>query len=225
MSFFSAAGHVFLKDLKVELRSKEIVTSSALFALLTVLISAFSFGINTLPSAEASAGVLWTAAAFSGILVISRTYLREREFNVFRALLLAPAPRSAVYAGKMLGVSVFLLIVTLLLLPIIELFFHAPLLKNFLSLLPVIVLAVLGYAAVGTLFGAMIIRTGLRDILLGVILYPLIAPLLIAAVKATETVLMGDGLESTRDFLELMAVIDFIYITGGLLLFGPLMED
>ena len=225
MSFFSAAMQVFLKDLRVELRSKEILSATALFAVLVVLLSAFGLGLNTLPSAATSAGVLWIAVAFSGILAISRTYLRERELNVFRALLLTPAPRAALYVGKMLGVTLFLLIVVLLLIPLIELFFHAPLLANLLLLLPVILLAVLGYAAVGTLFGAMTIRTRLRDILLGVILYPLIAPILIAAVKGTEAVLLGDGLAGARDYLELMGVIDLIYIIGSLWLFGPLMED
>lgn len=225
MSFFSTAMHILLKDLKVEMRSKEILSSTALFAVLVVLLSAFGFGLNTLPSAATSAGVLWIAVAFSGILAISRTYLREREFNVFRALLLAPTPRASLYVGKMLGVTLFLLIVVLLLIPVIELFFHAPLLSNLGGLLPIILLAVLGYAAVGTLFGAMTIRTRLRDILLGVILYPLIAPILIAAVKGTEAVLMGDGLAGARDYLELIAVIDLIYIIGSLWLFGPLMED
>ena len=225
MSFFSAALHIFIKDLKVELRSKEILSSTALFAVLVVLLSAFGFGLNTLPSQTVSAGVLWIAVAFSGILAVSRTYLREREMNVFRALLLSPAPRAAVYVGKMLGLAVFLLFVVLVLVPITELFFHAPLLSNLPSLLPIILLAVIGYAALGALFGAMTIRTRLRDILLGVILYPLLAPLLIAAVKATETVLMGDGLGAARDYLELSAVIDVIYLVGGLWLFGPLMDD
>jgi heme exporter protein B len=225
MSFFRTAMLVFVKDLKIEIRSKEIITSVALFALLVVLLCAFGFGLGTLPSASTSAGVLWIAVAFSGTLVISRTYLREREFNVFRALILSPQPRAAIYLGKMLGVTVFLLIVVLLLMPMIELFFHAPMLARLHLLLPIILLAIIGYAAVGTLFGAMTVRTRLRDILLGAILYPLIAPTLITAVQATEVVLRGDGLLAARDYLQLLAVIDIIYVIGSLWLFGPLMED
>ncbi len=225
MNFLSTALYVFLKDLRIEVRSKEIVTSTALFALLVVLLCAFGFGLGTLPSASTSAGALWIAVAFSGTLAISRTYLREREFGVFRALILSPSPKAAVFLGKMLGVTSFLLAIVFFLIPIIELFFHAPMLENLHRLLPIILLAIPGYAAVGTLFGAMTVRTRLRDILLGAILYPLIAPTLIAAVQATEIVLRGDGLGAARDFLQLLGVIDVIYIVGSLWLFGPLMEE
>ena len=88
-----------------------------------------------------------------------------------------------------------------------------------------LLLATLGYAAVGTLFGTMTIRTRLRDVLLGVILFPLAAPILIAAGKATSAVLLGDGLLGAMDYIELLIIIDAIYLAGGLWLFGPLMEE
>ncbi len=225
MSFLAAALTVFRKDLGVELRSKEIVFSTALFALLVVLLSAFSFGLNLLPGVDASAGVLWVAVAFSGVLTLSRTFLREREAGVWDALLMTPVPRGAIYLGKLLGVATFLLAVELALIPFVQLFFHAPLLQRLHLLLPVLLLATRGYAAVGTLVGTMTIRTRLRDVLLGVILFPLIAPLLIAAEKATATILSGGGLTSAVDFLELLVVIDTLYLAGGLWLFGPLMEE
>jgi heme exporter protein B len=93
------------------------------------------------------------------------------------------------------------------------------------ELLPIMLLAILGFSAVGTLFGAMTIHTRLRDILLGVILYPLVSPLLIAAVKGTEAVLLGDGLLGAKDYLELLTIVDLLYLLGGFWLFGPLMED
>jgi heme exporter protein B len=225
MSFGRALWMIFLKDLKIEWRTKEVVTSTFLFALLVVLLSAFAFGLTGAEAAASSAGVLFIALAFSGLIALGRTYLRERELGVWRGMLMLPIPRGALYAGKLLGVACFLFVVALLLIPLIEIFFHAPMLANIHYLLPIVLLAVLGFSAVGTLFGAMTIQTRLRDILLGVILYPLAAPLLIAAIKGTEAVLQGDGLAGAKDYLELLVVIDVLFFIGGFWLFGPLMDD
>ena len=216
---------VLAKDLRIELRSGEIFLTTTLFALLVVLLSAFAFNLNSLSASDVSSGVLWIAIAFSGLLSLSRTYAREREFGVWNAMLLAPIESSALFLGKALGVLVLLLLTEAVLLPIIQLFFHAPLLDNLLSLLPILLLGTLGYALVGTLFAAMTVRTRLKELLLGVILYPLIAPILISGVKATGVILSGEGLAAAADYLRLLVVIDVLYGLGGLWLFGTLMED
>jgi len=216
---------VLAKDLRIELRSGEIFLTTTLFALLVVLLSAFAFNLNSLSASDVSSGVLWIAIAFSGLLSLSRTYAREREFGVWNAMLLAPIESSALFLGKALGVLVLLLLTEAVLLPIIQLFFHAPLLDNLLSLLPILLLGTLGYALVGTLFAAMTVRTRLKELLLGVILYPLIAPILISGVKATGVILSGEGLAAAADYLRLLVVIDVLYGLGGRWLFGTLMED
>ncbi len=225
MSFFGTVWLVLAKDLRVELRTKEILFSTVLFALLIVLLAAFAFDLNALPSRVAAGGVLWITIAFAGILALSRTFLREREFGVWRALLMTPVSRSALYVGKLLGVLVFLLIVELILVPLLELFFHAPMLRHAGALGLILVLGTFGYAAIGTFFAAMTIRTRLRDLLLGVILYPLISPILICAVKATGAVLVGDGLGGAAFYLKLLVFIDLVYFIGGLWLFGFVMEE
>lgn len=225
MRFLRAVWVVFVKDLLVELRTREIILSTGLFALLVVVLAAFAFGLNTMPGVDASCGVLWIAVAFSGILALGRTYMRERDFGVWTALLMTPVPRAALYMGKMLGLLVFLLVVEIVLIPVIELFFHAPLLANIHLLAPILLAGTLGYAAAGALFGAMTIRTRMKDLLLGVILFPLVAPLLIASVKATEAVLAGHGFAGASDFIKLILIFDGIFILGGLWLFDVLMED
>jgi heme exporter protein B len=206
MSVLRGALAILVKDLRIELRTLEVVLATALFALLTVVLAAFAFGLNRAAGKDAAPGVLWIAVAFGGILALNRTFLREREHGVFTAVLMSPLPRSALFLGKMLGVLVFLLAVELLLVPIIELFFHAPLLANLHLLAPILVLGTLGYAAAGTLFAAMTVRTRLKDLLLGVVLFPLVAPALI-------------------DYLRLLAVFDLLFVVGGLWLFGALFED
>jgi len=225
VSFFGAMWAIFAKDLRIEIRSREIVFTTFLFALIVVILAAFAFDLNALPGRKTASGVLWIAVAFAGILALSRTFMREREFRAWDSVLLTPVSRAAVYMGKMLGVLVFLFVVELILLPIIEMFFHAPFMVNFPQIVLILLLGTLGYAAVGTFFAAMTIRTRLRDLLLGVILYPLIAPILICAVKATGAVIMGDGLASAAFYLKLLVAIDVIYFVGGLWLFEYMMED
>ncbi len=225
MSFVSTMWTVFKKDLRIELRTREVTLSTFLFAFLVVLVAAFALDLHTAADAGSSSGVFWVAIAFAGVLALSRTFEREREFGVWQALSMTPTPPSAIYLGKALGVFFFLIVVEALLIPLIDLFFHASFLSHLLPLIPVFVLATLGYAACGTLFAAMTIRTRLRDLLLGVILYPLLAPLLISAQKATVTILGGDGLEGASDYINLLLILDAIYLVGGLWLFGPVMED
>jgi heme exporter protein B len=225
MGVVGTAWRIFRKDLGIELRSREIVISTALFAVLVVVISAFALGTGTAPGRAAAPGVLWIAVSFSATLVLGRTFARERDNGVFTALLLTPAPRAGLYLGKVLGVTAFLLAVELVLVPIIGLLFRAPLLAVPQLLAPVAVLATLGYAAVGTLFASMSLRTRLRDLLLGAILFPLVAPVLIFAAKATTAAMDGGALADILPYLRWLAVIDGIFLVLGLWLFGPLMED
>ncbi|MFO8072768.1 MAG: heme exporter protein CcmB [Polyangia bacterium] len=225
MGFARAVWLVLVKDLRVELRSREIVISTALFAVLVVVLAGFALGTAGQPKAEVAPGVLWLAVAFAGVLALSRTFLRERELGVWTALLLTPAPHAALFLGKALGVVVFLLVVEIVLVPVVDLMFHAPLLSNLHRLAPVLLLGTVGYSVTGTLFASMTVRTRLRDLLLGVILFPLVSPVLIAAVKASAAIVAGGGMESWADLLGLLAVFDILFVVLGLWLFGPLMED
>ncbi|MCU0664301.1 MAG: heme exporter protein CcmB [Myxococcota bacterium] len=225
MSFLFTVATTLSKELKVEWRSKEIVLSSALFALLVVLLCAFTLDLPTLAGRPVSAGVLWLAVALSGMLALSRTYEREKGFDAFRALLMTPAPKSGVYLGKTLAVCLYLLTVELVLCLVLELFFHEPVLRALPRLLPVLVLGTVGYAAVGTLFSAMQLRTTLKDLLLGVILYPLASPVLISAAKASQIIIDGGSLVDAADPLKLLIVADVLFVVAGLWLFGPLLEE
>jgi heme exporter protein B len=225
MNVLGGALAILRKDLRIELRTGEVVIATGLFAVLVALLAAFAFGLDTAAGAAAAPGVLWIAVAFSGILALSRTFLRERENGVFTAVLMSPLPRAALYLGKTAGVVAFLLCVEVVLVPLVELFFHAPLLAHTAALLPFYALGTLGYAAAGTLFAAMAVRTRLKDLLLGVVLFPLVAPALIAAIKGMAAVLAGGGLAAAADYLRLVAVFDLLFLVGGLWLFGALFED
>lgn len=225
MSFFRATWNVLHKDLLIEIRTGEIVLSTGLFAAVVAVVASMAFGVNAARPENALAGTLWISIFFSGILALGRTFSREREFGAWISLMTTPVPRSAVFLGKALGVLIFLTAVELALVPMVAIFFRAPVLSNIGATALVLFLGTLGFAAVGTLFAAMTVRTRLRDLLLGAILYPLLAPLLISATKATSAIASGQGLSGAAGYIELIAVMDILYIAGGLWLFGPVMEE
>src|SRR5437870_5064547 len=156
--FLKTALLVLRKDFAIEVKSWEIFSTTLLFAVSCVLV--FSFALvkegRVLGADDAAAAILWIAIAFAGTLALGRTFERERYGETLRALLLAPAPRPALYVGKLLGVLMLLGLTEVLLVPLIALLFNAPLLERLALLLPLLACGTIGFAAVGTLFAAML---------------------------------------------------------------------
>src|SRR5919204_1651904 len=157
--FFSVALLVLRKDFTIEVKSREILYTTLLFALSCVLVFSIAFVKQGEPLQDAAAGILWIAVEFAGTLALGRTFERERYSETLRALLLAPAPRAAIYVGKMLGILVLLAVVELLLVPLVSLLFSAPLFVRPLLLAGLLLTGTIGFAAVGTLFAAMLVRS------------------------------------------------------------------
>ncbi|MBN2343707.1 MAG: heme exporter protein CcmB [Deltaproteobacteria bacterium] len=225
MNLWKSAWCIFQKDMLIERKSKQIVTSTFVFALLVVVLCAFAFDLNKADSVRTGAGALWIAICFSGVLAISRSYLKEREMGVWSGLLLSPASKTGFYLGKIMGLMTFLTIIGSLLIPIVELFFHTPLLENLNVVAPTLLLGILGFCAVGALFGAMIVRTSVRDLVLGVVLLPLVSPILILCAKATQAAVSSGTAGAAWEYLRLVVVIDVLFVAIGMWLFEPLMED
>jgi heme exporter protein B len=215
---------IFRKDLLIELRSGEVVTTSAFFAAMVVVIASFAFFGGPSTQRLVASGTLWLSIAFAAVLALGRAWQREREESALTGLLVAPLRRSAIFAGKTLGLLVFLAVVEAVVLPLTALFFQIDLTKNGWALLCVVLLTTPGVAASGTLFGSMTVRTRARDLLLAVVLLPLLAPCLVVAVAATREILSGVPLSELGDHLKLLGLFDLIFIAGGLALFGPLIE-
>src|SRR5580765_1186167 len=178
--FFRTAWLVLRKDVAIEAKSWEVVTTTLFFAVACVLIFAFAFVKDGRPPEDAAAGILWVAIAFSGTLALGRTFERERYGETLRALLLVPAPRAALYVGKLLGMLALLALAELLLVPLVALLFQAPLFNRPLLLFALLSGGTIGFCAVGTLFAAMLVRARSRDVLLPILLYPIIIPVIIA---------------------------------------------
>lgn len=227
-SFVRTALAVAHKDLLVELRAKEILLAMAFFAAVVVLLFAFAFTHEGRSNTDATAGILWIAVALAGTLGLSRAFEREREGDTLRALLLAPAPRSAIYVGKLAGIVLLMLVTEACTVPLVALLFDAPLLgaERLPHLALLLMLGTIGYAAVGSLFGALLARTRGRDILLGILLYPIIVPVLIAGARGTEALLARPLDRATAWFwTELLLVFDTVFITVALWVYEPLIAS
>ncbi|MDP2390652.1 MAG: heme exporter protein CcmB, partial [Acidobacteriota bacterium] len=161
-SFFRVAWHVMRKDLTVEVRSKEVLLTTLFFAVSVVLVFSFAIVREGRAPDDVAAGILWVAVSFSGTLAMARTFERERYNDTLRALLLAPSDRPAIYAGKLLGLLVLLALVEIVLVPLVGLLFNAPVLAYPGRLAALLALGTLGFAAVGTLFAAMLVRVRSR---------------------------------------------------------------
>ena len=224
--FFTVAVLIMRKDLRVETRSLELFLTPLFFAVSSVLVFAFGFVRDGRPVENAAAGILWIAIAFAGTLALGRTFERERYHDVLRALLLAPVDRPAIYVGKLLGILALLAAVEAVVAPLIALLFQAPLFRHPVLLFLLLLLGTLGFTAVGTLFGAMLVRARSRDVLLPVLLYPITIPVIIAGVRGTAVLLQPEmDLAMARAWIGMLAFFDVVFITLSLWTFEPVMTE
>lgn len=227
VGFFRVALLVLKKDLAIEAKSREIVYTTLFFAISCVMIFGFAFVMEEgVPVDGAAAGILWIAVAFSGTLALGRTFERERYGETLRALLLAPASRPAIYAGKLLGMILMMVATEVILTPLVAVLFHAPLFAHPWLLIALLGLGTVGFAAVGTLFAAMLVRTRTRDVLLPILLYPITIPVIIAGVRGTAALLQTPPEEPVATlWIGLLVAFDVVFTTLALWTFEPLMTE
>jgi heme exporter protein B len=217
---------ILRKDLTVEVRSGEIAYTTLFFAVTCVLVFAFALVREGKPPEDGAAGILWIAIAFAGNLALGRAFERERQAETLRALLLAPAPRPAVYLGKLLGIVVLLAGAEAVLVPLIALLFQARLLAHPFWMAAILAAGTLGFAAVGTLFAAMLVRARSRDVLLPVLLYPITVPVIIAGVRGTAALLQPEfESDVVRFWFALLIAFDAVFVTLSLWTFESVMTD
>jgi heme exporter protein B len=217
---------VLKKDVAIELRSYEILSTTAFFAASCVVIFSFAFAQDGEGVRQVAAGVLWVTIAFAGTLALGRAFERERYGETLKALLLAPAPRPAIYLGKLLGIVALLAMTELLVAPMVALMFGAPLFQRPLLFVLLLVLGTVGYAAVGTLFAAMLVRTRTRDVMLPILLYPITIPVMIAGVEGTSALMASPPeLAMANLWLAMLAFFDVVFVTLSLWVFEPLMTE
>ena len=226
MPFLQAAWLVVRKDLLVEFRSREIIYTTLFFAVSTLLVFSFGFVKEGRAVEDAAAGILWVAIAFSGTLALGRAFERERQNETLRGLLMAPVARTALYLGKLAGILLLLLAVEAVIVPMVGLMFQAPLFRHPLLLIALLVTGTIGFAAVGTLFAAMLVRTRSRDVLLPVLLYPITVPVIIAGVRGTAALFQVEAdIPMARAWLSMLVFFDAVFVTLALWTFEAVMTE
>jgi len=223
VGFLRTAGMVAAKDLRVELRSREVIYTMAFFAAVIVTVFSFSFVKGEQALADAVPGVAWSAVVFAGTLGLGRAFDREREGDTMRALLLSPAPRLAVFFGKAAAIGVLVVAVELVVLPLSLLFFNLDLGGGVWWLAVALLLGAFGFAVVGTVFAAMLLRIRARDMLLPVILYPVLVPMIMAGTKATAAILLDTG--DAELWLRFLAAYDAAFLVVAIWTFEALVIE
>lgn len=221
MIFLEQVIAILWKDVRYELRSKQMWTGMGLFAILVLVIFNFAFDLRVDNKAAVAPGALWVAFVFASMLGLGRTIATEREKASMDRLLLCPVDRKAIYLAKLLGNMLFIGVVEIVALPIFAALFDIPLFVG--ALLPVVLLGTLGIATVGTLFSAMAASTQARELLLPLLVFPLIVPIVIGAVRATGTLMVPVANEPP--WLGLITAFDIIFLSISMLTFEYVVEE
>ena len=221
--FITCVTAIISKDLRAEIRARELVSVMALFALLSILVFSFALEPDKGAREEAVSGVLWVTLIFASLLGFNRSMAQERDDGNLDALLLAPVSRAAIFVGKLLANFIFTLIVGLALLPLMTMLYGLNLLDGWVIVTTVI--GIFGFATIGTLLATMTVQTRAREALLPIALLPIALPFLLTAVRATTGILGGAPASEWQSPLGMLAAISVIYLVLCLLLYEYVVEE
>ena len=229
MNAFSSDARIALaiarKDGLAELRGRHAIVSTLFFAAIVLLLFGFALGPDSAGLAAAAPGLLWLAVVFAGILAVSRLHLLETDDGALEHLALYPVSRRAIYAGKALGGFGVMLVIGVVVLAAVWILFAIDVIGAWLPLLTTVALGALGVAAVGTFYAGITVRLRAREVMLPLLMLPVLAPLLLGAVKATTAALAGDPFGELGAWLQLLLAFDVIMVAAGLATYGYLLED
>lgn len=225
MTFFKKVWPIVWKDMISELRTKEVLISMCFFAFLVLIIFNFAFfaGIGQLKGILS--GMLWVAFIFSGLLGLNQSFGSEKDRGSLQGLLLCPVSRATIYVGKVVGNFLFMMVMEILILVLFAMLFRVDLWSVLMPLSLIILLGTLGFVFVGTIFSAMSVNAKARELLLSIILFPIVVPLIIASVKATEKILQGMPLGEIYGWLKILIAFDLIFFLVSYWTFDFVVEE
>jgi heme exporter protein B len=224
MSYLRKVFAIVAKDVVAELRTREMLSSMFVFSLIVILIFNFAFDLRAENQRTLAPGVLWVAIAFAGMLGLSRSFIMEKDRGSMEGLLLTPVDRSAIFLGKMLGNLLFIAVVEVVILPIFMVLFNLSA-GDLPALAGVMLLGTIGFAGVGTLFSAMAVHTRAREVLLPILLFPVVIPVMLAAVKLTAAILDQVSFSEVQNWFSLLVAFDLIFMALSFILFDYVMEE
>jgi heme exporter protein B len=212
MRFATQVLVILAKDLRAEMRTKEAINASLAFALVILLILSFAFDPSEETTREISGGLLWIVFTFAGTLVLNRSFARELPNDCLDALIAAPVPRAALFAGKALASYVLILAVEIVALPVFGIFYNVRWARQFWPLVLVLLLGTWGLTAIGTVFSALTVNIRLREVMLPLLVYPLMIPLLLGAMQLSALLVSGQPITGDMTvWLRLLVGFDIIF--------------
>lgn len=200
---------LILKDLRRELRTKEITTTTVAFSVLLMMVFSFAFFANDELVTAVFPGILWVSIAFTGTLAIARTFAQEKDSGCLRALALVPGTWSSLYLSKLAVNLLFIGVFEAVLIPLLALAFNLSLGSEVGMLAVTVAIGTVGFASVGTLVSAMLVHNQMRDVMLPLLLYPLTIPIIIGGVEATRIILEGGDAGA---WLQVLGGVDIIFL-------------
>lgn len=222
-TMISAVWMIARKDLLIEWRSRVTLNQVAPLGLLTLVVFAFAFDANQSLLSRGAPGLIWVGVLFSGVLTVQRSFTIEATDGITDALRLSGIAPAAMFLGKTLAVGAQLLVLQMILFAGAVVFFDAHVAEPLL-LLAAAVAGTGGFAAVGSIYGAMSLGVRVRETLLPLLLIPVVAPILLAGTRAFERAL-DVSTQSGWNWVGLLGVMWGVYLAVGTLAFGPLLED
>lgn len=213
------------KDLRAEIRTKEAINASLAFAIVILLILSFAFDPTEETTREISGGLLWIVFTFAGTLVLNRSFARELPNDCLDGLLAAPVPGSSLFLGKALSNFVLILAVEVVALPVFGIFYNVRWTQQFWTLMLVVALGTWGLTAIGTVFSALTVNIRLREVMLPLLVYPLMIPMLLGAMRLTALLVAGQPVTGDDTvWLRLLFGFDVIFTALSLVLMETVLR-
>jgi heme exporter protein B len=224
--FLNQTLRIAAKDLRIEWRSREVLATMTFLAVVVILIFSFAFVVgDARPPAPVAAGILWISVVMAGTISLSRAFDRERDGEAIRSLLLTPAPRAAIYLGKLLATVVLMLITETVVTGLVAVLFSAGLGGVVGRVALLLALGTIGFAAAGCVFSAALLRARGRDALLSAMLYPIVVPIVIAGARGTTHLIdpISPDFDAAHFWLQFLFAVDVLFVTAGLWAFEPIV--
>lgn len=242
----AATWEIFRKDVRIELRTREILATAGVFSIVVAFLASMAFYVDDATNPATAAGTIWITVFFAAILSFGRIWQRERDESALTGLLVSPIPRSSIFVGKALSAFLMITVIEVPLVALCMFLFHVDfstatprglseldqLLReregwtiHFGAFAALLVCGTLALSLLGTLFGAMTVRTRARDLTLAIVLFPLLSPVLVCGVVGTRRAFETQPFEAYAGFLGMMASAVVVALSLGVGLFGALIED
>ncbi len=215
---------IAMKDLRTERRSKAGFNSVAALGVTILVLFGFALGPDAQALRDAAAGALWLAVLFAGVLAFNRSYQVELESDALEPLLLYPGARWTIFSGKLLANLVFIGFMLAIVVPIGLVLFQVPVPEAWATLLLVLALGVIGLVSLGTFYAAMASRSRAREVLLPLLLFPMLVPVLLAAMESSKALLTGDLMHEAGLWIRLLVAFDVIFVIATHLAFEHVIE-